>query len=353
MENQNIISFKNLIKPCELKNQFPLTDEINNHIISSRKYIEDIINKKINKKLIVVGPCSVHNVNEALTYGIKLKKIADELQDKFFIVMRVYFEKPRTTTGWKGLINDPFLNNTFNVNQGLIEARKLLLDLNKIGLPCGCEILDTITPQYISDLISWGAIGARTTESQVHRQLVSGLSMPIGFKNGTSGDINIAIDAILSAKYPHCFMGITDNAIPAICETKGNKNCHVILRGGKHTPNYYKENIIQTSEYMRCKNLSDSILIDCSHGNSRKDYKNQPDILNYLININNDFGLDSPIIGFMIESNLNEGKQNLDFNNIQNLKYGVSITDSCLGIDMTKTILKKAYKDFNINLNKI
>ena len=204
--------------------------------------INNIINKKDNRKIFVVGPCSIHNIDEAKEYALKLKKIADMVKDKILIIMRVYFEKPRTTVGWKGLINDPYLDESYDINKGLELARDLLLFINNIGLPCGYEILDTITPQYICDLISWGAIGARTTESQVHRQLVSGLSMAVGFKNGTGGTISLATDAIKSASYSHCFMGITDNGDPAICKTKGNNNCHIILRGGNDGPNFDKHN---------------------------------------------------------------------------------------------------------------
>lgn len=344
MENKNIVLFKNLIKPNELKDVFPLTKTIERHVIACRQEVEDIINKKSSKKLVIVGPCSIHNVSEALEYGKKLKLISDKVKDKFFIVMRVYFEKPRTTVGWKGLINDPDLNNTFDVNKGLRLARKLLIDLNNIGLPCGCEILDTITPQYISDLISWGAIGARTTESQVHRQLVSGLSMPIGFKNGTDGDIGIAADAIVSAKYPHCFMGISDDGIPSICQTNGNETCHIILRGGKHGPNYFKEDIVKTEDVLKSKELNPSIIVDCSHGNSNKDFRNQPGVLEYLSKkVMSEVDYSNTVIGFMLESNLVEGKQKLDFNNPGELEYGISITDSCLSIEETDTILLKAY----------
>ena len=261
------------------------------------------------------------------------------MKDKILVVMRVYFEKPRTTVGWKGLINDPDLNNTFNVNKGLKLARELLLYINSIGLPCGYEILDTITPQYISDLISWGAIGARTTESQVHRQLVSGLSVPVGYKNGTSGNINIAVNAILSSQYSHCFMGITDKGEPAICKTKGNLNCHVIHRGSNKKPNYYNEDILKTESLLIDKNINQNIMIDCSHGNSYKNYKNQAEVLNYSINLIKNGN--KSIIGFMIESNINEGKQKLE--NPNNLKYGVSITDSCINIKETQELLLSLY----------
>ena len=251
--------------------------------------------------------------------------------------MRVYFEKPRTTVGWKGLINDPDIDESFNVNKGLRMARELLLAMNKMGLPCGCEFLDTITPQYISDLITWGAIGARTVESQTHRQLVSGMSMPVGFKNATSGNIQVAKEAILSASMPHCFMGITENAKPAIFTTKGNRDTHIILRGGNDGPNYY-EHIVDSINKQR-------VMIDCSHGNSLKNYKNQhkvfKDVMRQRVEYNN-----KNIIGMMIESNINEGKQTLP-SKCDNLKYGVSVTDSCISIEETYKLLEEAYK-YNI-----
>ena len=302
--------------------------------------IRQIKKGKLNKKLFIIGPCSIHNVDEALEYGKQLKKIADKVKDKILIVMRVYFEKPRTTVGWKGLINDPNLDNSFDVNKGLYMARKLLLELNDIGIPCGYEVLDTITPQYISDLISWGAIGARTTESQVHRQLVSGLSMPVGFKNGTGGSIKIARDAILSAQYPHCFMGIKLTGKPAICKTKGNKSCHLILRGGSKSPNYSEKYISESEKLLQEYNISKAIMVDCSHSNSRKDHTKQKEVLKNILNqIKNN---NTSIMGVMIESNINEGNQKLV--NVKDLKYGVSRTDACINIKETKKIVLEAYE---------
>jgi len=338
MENINIDTFQPLVKPHTLKLIYPSSTEIQRLVEKTRSEICSIIDGTSNKKLFIIGPCSIHNVEEAMVYARALKNIADSIKNKFLIVMRVYFEKPRTTVGWKGLINDPHLNNTFQVNHGLALARKLLIDINRIGLPCGYEVLDTITPQYISDLISWGAIGARTVESQVHRQMVSGLSMPIGFKNGTNGDMVVARDGVLSAAYPHCFMGITNDGEPAVCKTKGNKSCHVILRGGKDGPNYYKENIKKMEKLLVEQNLKPAIMIDCSHGNSNKNHKNQKKVLSETIkNMKNIF----TIKGVMIESNINEGKQSYGQ---QELEYGVSITDSCISIEETKKILKNAYE---------
>lgn len=335
MENIHIESFKPLVKPQTFKLIHPSTKEIINLVINTRNEVNEIIHGKNKKKIFIVGPCSIHNVNEALIYAKKLKIIADKVKDKILIIMRVYFEKPRTTIGWKGLINDPMLDNSFQVNYGLGLARKLLIDINSIGLPCGCEILDTITPQYISDLISWSAIGARTTESQVHRQMVSGLSMPVGFKNGTNGDMIVARDGVLSALYKHSFMGITEDGEPAICKTKGNIDCHVILRGGKK-PNYSIDNIKNMEKLLIEKDLNKAIMVDCSHGNSEKDHKNQHKVLNETILNMKD---NKSIIGVMIESNINEGNQKIS----DKLLYGVSITDKCINLEETDKIIMKAY----------
>lgn len=339
LENKNVEQYLKMGKPLYFKKRLPITSPIRELVLNTRKEIEDIINKKSSKKLLIVGPCSIHNTKEALEYGKKLKKLSNRVKDKFLIVMRVYFEKPRTTVGWKGLINDPGLDETFAVNRGLYLARELLLKLNEIGMPCGYEILDPITPQYISDLISWGAIGARTTESQVHRQLVSGLSMPVGFKNGTGGSIDIARDAILSAKFPHCFAGILPNSEAAIIRTLGNENCHLILRGGKTGPNYEKEYLEQSEKLLKDKNLPVSIMVDCSHGNSLKQHKNQENVFKYIINQIKENR--TSIIGMMVESNINEGKQSLE--NGTELEYGVSITDSCLCIEDTVAIIMDGY----------
>ena len=263
----------------------------------------------------------------------------DKYEDTLVIIMRVYFEKPRTTVGWKGLINDPDLNGSYNINKGLSMARSLLIYLNSIGVPCGCEFLDTTTPQYIADLVSWGAIGARTTESQVHRQLTSGLSMPVGNKNGTGGSITIARDAILSASQPHSFLGITNEGSHAIIVTKGNKYCHIILRGSNTSgPNYKKKYIKITEKILSENNIIPNIIVDCSHGNSNKNYKKQSIVLdNVCSQISSG---NKSIVGVMVESNLNEGNQKLT-NNIEELKYGISITDSCINWNTTKNLLKK------------
>ena len=342
--NTNIQEFKPLIKPNQLNDILPIDIATQNFVIQSRIKIQNIIHKKSNKKLFIVGPCSIHDVDAALQYAKKLKIIADKVKDKIFIVMRVYFEKPRTTVGWKGLINDPLLDDSFNVNKGLYLARELLLNINQLGLPCGYEVLDTITPQYISDLISWGAIGARTVESQVHRQMVSGLSMPVGFKNSTAGDISLAVNAILSASYPHCFMGITNNGEPAICKTKGNKNCHIILRGGGGHTNYSRKHIQFADELCVDKHINSAIMVDCSHGNSNKDFTKQPLVLQNVIQNMSSF---PNLIGVMLESNLLSGNQKLIFGEKHKLKYGISITDSCIDITTTENIIFSSYQLIN------
>ena len=342
--NTNIQEFKPLIKPNQLNDILPIDIATQNFVIQSRIKIQNIIHNKSNKKLFIVGPCSIHDVDAALQYAKKLKIIADKVKDKIFIVMRVYFEKPRTTVGWKGLINDPLLDDSFNVNKGLYLARELLLNINQLGLPCGYEVLDTITPQYISDLISWGAIGARTVESQVHRQMVSGLSMPVGFKNSTAGDISLAVNAILSASYPHCFMGITNNGEPAICKTKGNKNCHIILRGGGGHTNYSHKYIQYADKLCVDKHINSAIMVDCSHGNSNKDFTKQPLVLQNVIQNMSSF---PNLIGVMLESNLLSGNQKLIFGEKHKLKYGISITDSCIDITTTENIIFSSYQLIN------
>ena len=346
MENTNITSFEPLIRPDILHQDIPTTIQTQKLVMQTRKEICNIISGISNKKLFIVGPCSIHDPVQAFEYGKKLKLIAEKIKDKILVVMRVYFEKPRTTIGWKGLINDPNLDGSCKVNEGLRLARLLLLQLNQIGLPCAYEVLDTITPQYISDLISWAAIGARTTESQVHRQMVSGLSMPVGFKNGTGGCKKIARDAVLSAKYEHCFMGITDRGDPAICKTKGNPFCHTILRGGSTGPNYSLRDITEMVTLLTEKGLFPRVMVDCSHGNSNKDYRNQAYVLR---NVLDKVAVGAPIMGVMIESNLMEGKQNLLKR--EDLLYGVSITDSCIGIRETETLLLEAYTSL-LTINK-
>jgi 3-deoxy-7-phosphoheptulonate synthase len=284
--------------------------------------------------LVVVGPCSIHDSEAAMEYAKRLREAARRHEAELLVVMRVYFEKPRTTVGWKGFINDPHLDGTFAINQGLRAARKLLLDINRLGLPCGTEFLDLLSPQYVSDLIAWGAIGARTTESQTHRQLASGLSCPIGFKNGTDGSVRVAVDAVRAAAAPHAFMGMTKTGQAAIFETVGNEDCHLILRGGK-TPNYDAASVEAAAKELASVGLAPHVMIDFSHANSSKQYKRQMEVgANVATQLS---AGDERIVGVMVESHLNEGRQDLTPG--VKLAYGVSITDACIGWDDTTALL--------------
>lgn len=332
MTDMNVDSIINIVSPKKLKEIYSLDEENQRRIKIYRNTIKNILNGNDPRKLIVIGPCSIHNIEEASDYAVYIKKWINKFSDKLFIIMRVYFEKPRTNVGWKGLIYDPYINDTNDISVGLILARSLLLKLTEMEIPIGCEFLDTIIPQYIADLISWGAIGARTSECQLHRQLASGLSMPIGFKNGTSGNIDVAVNGILSASYKHCFPGITDQGIACIVETKGNKECHIILRGGNTGVNYTIENIEYTRAKMLEKHIIPNIMIDCSHANSEKNYRNQKYVINYLLSHSNS------IIGVMIESNIIEGKQS-----IPPTEYGKSITDPCIGVEESVELLQLLY----------
>jgi 3-deoxy-7-phosphoheptulonate synthase len=329
----NVDEIKPLISPTYLIDELPITERALQNVLTSREIIKNILNGSDPRLLIIVGPCSIHNPEAALEYALKLKVLCQQLSSSLFIVMRTYFEKPRTTVGWKGFINDPDLNNSFNINKGLKLARELLININELGVPCGIEFLDTISPQYISDLISWGAVGARTTESQLHRELVSGLSMPIGFKNSTNGNIQIVVDAIKSSSNPHRFLGVNINGMASIIKTKGNLNTHMILRGSDHGPNYHQQFIDVAYNILHNNNISTNIVVDCSHGNSQKKYKNQINVICYLTDLIKS-GYDK-INGLMIESNLKSGNQPLS----SNLKYGVSITDECIDWNTTENLL--------------
>ena len=331
-DDLRITGLKPLISPAVLAYYLPLTEQASELVASARSQAEAILRREDDRLLAVVGPCSIHDPEAALEYGAKLHQVARRLQNDVFIIMRVYFEKPRTTVGWKGLINDPHLNDSFDINHGLRIARGLLLDLANLGMPAGNEFLDTISPQYIADLIAWGAIGARTTESQVHRELASGLSMPVGFKNGTDGSIQIALDAIRSASHPHHFLSVTKEGVSAIFSTTGNASCHLILRGGKTGPNYQKPSIDETANRLRGQHLIESMMVDCSHGNSLKDFRNQPKVAR---NVADQIAAGcKTITSVMLESNLVEGNQKLT-KDLQSLTRGQSITDACLGWDDT------------------
>jgi len=335
-----IKTIRPLISPAVLNDEYPLNDKTSAFIASSRKTISNLIKNKDKRLLVVVGPCSIHDPDAALDYAKRLKILADELNDQLFIVLRVYFEKPRTVVGWKGLINDPDLNGSFNINQGLRLARKLLLDVSEIGLPAANEFLDATLGQYYADLISWGAIGARTVESQIHRELASGLSMPVGFKNRTDGDIKVAIDAINAAQYSHWFASLTPEGTPAILETTGNQDTHLVLRGGGGQSNYDKETVKQASKALKAAGLNQRIMVDCSHANSEKDPNKQIDV---ALNIAKRIAAgDQQIFALMLESNIEAGRQDIKQNTP--LKYGQSITDACLSIEQTESLLRDIYQ---------
>lgn len=302
-----------------------------------RKESIEIITGRDDRVLVIVGPCSVHDLDAAQEYAQRLKKLSDELQKDLCIVMRAYLEKPRTTVGWKGLINDPDVNNTFNINKGLQSARQLFVNLTNTGVPIGSEMLDTISPQYLADLLSFGAIGARTTESQLHRELASGLSFPIGFKNGTDGTLGVAVDACQAASHSHHFMGVTKHGVAAITTTKGNEHCFVILRGGKKGTNYDAKSVAEAKKQL--PEGANGLMIDYSHGNSNKDFRNQPKVNDAVCEqIANG---EKAIVGVMIESNINEGNQCIPPEGKAGLKYGVSITDACISWETTEDVLRK------------
>ena len=329
-DDVRIIEIKALVPPARLLESLTESAEITQNILDTRAQIHAILHEQDDRLLVIVGPCSIHDTQAGLEYAARLQALRSTLSKDLLIVMRVYFEKPRTTVGWKGLINDPHLDGSYDINEGLARARKFLLDVNTLGLPAGMEFLDTITPQYTADLVSWGAIGARTTESQVHRELASGLSCPVGFKNGTDGGVQVAIDAIRTAKTPHHFLSVTKDGHSAIISTTGNEDCHVILRGGK-TPNYDSHGVQAACEKLVAAYLTPKLMIDCSHANSQKDYTQQ---INVAQNIASQLSAgDGRIMGVMLESHLNGGRQ--DHAPGCDLEYGKSITDACLGWDDT------------------
>jgi 3-deoxy-7-phosphoheptulonate synthase len=329
-----------LITPDELRSQLPLSDNGREFVRNARNVISNIIHKKDPRLLVISGPCSVHDVDAAKEYAQKLKALHDKYQDSLYIVMRVYFEKPRTTVGWKGLINDPHMDGSFDVEAGLKKARELLIYLTELGLPLATEALDPISPQYLAELFSWSAIGARTTESQTHREMASGLSMPIGFKNGTNGSLDVAINALQSAASSHRFMGINREGQVALIKTSGNPDGHVILRGGKQ-PNYDSVNIAICEQELGAQNLEPGIVVDCSHGNSNKDYRRQPlvadNVFNQICEGN------KSIIGIMLESHINAGNQSADLPR-DALKFGVSVTDACIDFATTESLIANADK---------
>jgi 3-deoxy-7-phosphoheptulonate synthase len=337
LENLRVVSQRALPSPSALHELIPATAAAMRTVNHSRRALEAILNGRDARLLVVVGPCSIHDPVAAMDYARRLKALADELAGQMLLVMRVYFEKPRTTVGWKGLINDPHMDDSFCIEEGMGLARQLLVDINALGLPCGTEALDPITPQYLGDLIAWSAIGARTTESQTHREMASGLSSPVGFKNGTDGNLEVAINAMLSASQAHAFLGINGEGQVAVTQTAGNPDGHLILRGGS-VPNYDSVAVTQAASALQAAGLPVNIVIDCSHGNSRKNHALQTLVLKDVVHQIVD-GARS-LKGVMLESNLAEGNQKLT--RAQDLRYGVSITDACLDWDTTASCLREA-----------
>ena len=348
--NLNVKAQQVLSTPQLIKNEIPVPDKAVSTIINGRKSIEAILDRKDKRLLVVVGPCSIHDTNAAMDYASRLRRLSEQVSETMMIVMRVYFEKPRTTVGWKGLINDPQMDESFDIEEGLRIARRLLIDINEMGLPAGTEALDPISPQYLGDLISWSAIGARTTESQTHREMASALSSPVGFKNGTDGSLSVAVNALHSVSNPHSFLGINSDGQVAITHTKGNRYGHIVLRGGSKGPNYDSVSIsLVEKELNEAKpKLPSNIIVDCSHANSNKDHNLQPLVFNDCINQVADGN--TSIIGMMLESNIGPGNQKL-IQDQSKMQYGVSITDACIDWAMTEKTLLDAHKKLASSLS--
>ena len=338
LSDLNIDDYQVVISPSALKAELPLPEDARQFITESRQTVKNILDGTDKRLFMVVGPCSIHDTELALDYAKRLKQLADSVRDEIFIIMRVYFEKPRTTVGWKGLINDPHLNGSFDIETGLRTARQLLIDLTALGLPLATEALDPISPQYLQDTITWTAIGARTTESQTHREMSSGLSSPVGFKNGTDGSLDVAVNAMKSVTHGHAFLGINPDGQVAITKTKGNQYGHVVLRGGGGKPNYDSVSIALCEQTLDKAGLSKNIVVDCSHANSNKDHNVQPLVLDDIAHQIKDGN--QSICGVMLESNINEGNQSIP-ESLADLKYGVSITDACINWETTEKSLTK------------
>ncbi len=344
-QNLNVASIDPLIAPGELEQALPLTDAARQTVLDGRRTIEAILRGEDKRLLVVIGPCSIHDPAAAMQYARKLVTLQEKLADRLVLVMRVYFEKPRTTVGWKGLINDPHLDGSFDMDHGLRLARKLLLDINELGLPAGTEFLDPVTPQYLDDLVSWAAIGARTTESQTHRQMASGLSMPVGFKNATNGSLQVALDAMQAALSPHHFIGVDEAGRACVVHTRGNAYGHVILRGGEEGSNYHPTDIALAAAGLKNAGMNPLLMVDCSHANSGKRFAQQQVVWDSLVEQRataHETNAGGAIIGVMIESNLAEGKQSIPAD-LSQLKYGVSVTDECIGWDQTAAMLERGY----------
>ena len=337
-DDLRITDVRPLIPPAILLEELPITERVSNIVSDARQAIANAVQGRDPRLVVIAGPCSIHDTKAALEYAERLAKLAERYRDHLIVAMRSYFEKPRTSVGWKGLINDPDLDESYHINKGLRLARQLLLDVNNVGLPTASEFLDTQMPQYIADLTSWVAIGARTTESQVHRELASGLSMPVGFKNGTEGNVQTAVDAVVSARSPHWFPSVTKQGVAAIFQTTGNDTCHVILRGGTRTgPNYGAEHVGKVCEQLAAKGLRETVMVDCSHGNSLKDHAKQAEV---AASICEQVASGSRrIFGTMLESHLVEGRQ--DYRPGQHTMYGQSITDACISLAQTEPLLER------------
>ncbi len=331
----NVKEFKPLISPAAIKEELPITEDVAKTVIEGRRDIKNILEKKDDRLLVIAGPCSIHDIDAALEYAQKLKKLRQEVKEKINLVMRVYFEKPRTTIGWKGLINDPFLDASHNVNEGLKKARSLLIEINKMGVPTATEILDPITPQYIAGLLTWVAIGARTTESQTHREMASGLSMPVGFKNSTDGSLESAVNAMMAAGSPQHFLGIDPKGYSSVVNTTGNAYGHIVLRGGPN-PNYDPVSIAKVQKKLKDRDLMDALIVDCSHDNSGQKYKGQSFVFKSVVDQRMEGNIG--IVGAMLESNLFEGSQKCTPDS-KTIEYGVSITDECISWETTKKLL--------------
>ena len=339
-QDLRVIGMQRLRAPRLLKEKLPMSERANQTVVNGRGAVQRILRQEDSRLLVVVGPCSAHDPKGALEYAGKLAELAREVQDQFCIVMRVYFEKPRTTVGWKGLINDPHMDNSCDIEEGLRVARKLLLDINELGLPVGTEFLDPIVPQFIADLVTWAAIGARTTESQTHREMASGLSMPVGFKNGTDGSLQIAIDALSSARTQHSFLGIDQDGATSLVRTTGNPDAHVVLRGGRARPNFDPQSIAESSALLEKHKLPNVLMVDCSHANSGKQHARQEEV--WLSLIEQRAAGNRAIVGAMVESYLKEGNQPVPANP-KDIAYGVSVTDACISWDTTERILRHGH----------
>jgi 3-deoxy-7-phosphoheptulonate synthase len=338
-ENLRIAEFSPLMGPRQLEEQLALTDEIGRLVQDTRQALSAMMHGQEERRLVVVvGPCSIHDPEAALDYARRLKPIADATAKQLLVVMRTYFEKPRTVVGWKGLINDPHLDGSYDIATGLTMARQVLLDVSRIGLPCATEFLDTVVPHYVSDMVSWAAIGARTTESQVHRQMASGLSMPVGFKNSTDGSLQNAVNAVLSARHAHAFLGINAEGVSSVVKTTGNPDGHIVLRGGASGPNYQAQDIAAAAEILKPHHLARGVMVDCSHDNSGKDHTRQAAVFDDVLR--SFIAGQKAILGVMLESNLGAGKQT--WKQGVPLEYGVSITDACIGWDETERLLLAA-----------